>query len=119
MERANRKNDNQMIPCFRSYGLKVDETFSKRMHDNRDIYRDPFTNKSMARSQFDWFLLKGDLLLAEESREIEKPLCWNFQENDRRVCNVCLFEYLDEDIPDRYVTAQEGLFCKFPSRAPY
>lgn len=119
MEIAKRKNHSQMIPCPRSYGLKINNTFSKRMHDARDIYRDPFTNKTMARSQFDWFILKDDLLLAEESREIEKPLIWNFQENARKVCTVCLFEYLDDHVPDRYQTAQEGLFCNFPSRAPY
>lgn len=117
MEIANRKNHSHAIPCPRSYGLKIHNTYSKRMHDARDKYRDPFTNRTLAKGQFDWFILKGDLLLAEESREIERPLMWNFQKNDRKVCKVCLFEYLDDDLPDRFETAQEGSFRNSSSPA--
>ena len=108
MEIANHKNHTPMIPCPRSYGFVMDHTYSKRMHDTRDIYTNPFTNQIMARSQFVWFVLRGDLLLAKESREIEKTLTWNFQENAQKVCSLRLFEYLDDDFPDRYETAQEG-----------
>ena len=108
MEIANHKNHTPMIPCPRSYGFVMHHTYSKRMHDARDIYTNPFTNQIMARSQFVWFVLRGDLLLAKESREIEKTLTWNFQENAQKVCSIRLFEYLDDDLPDRYETAQEG-----------
>lgn len=117
MEIANHKNSTQMIPSPRSYGYVANQTYSKRMHDARDIYTNPFTNQVMARSQFDWFVLKGDLLLADENHEIEKTLTWDFQENDRKVCSVRLFEYLDDNLPDRYEIAQEGSSYNFLSRA--
>jgi len=117
MEIANHKNCTQMIPSPRSYGFVANQTFSKRMHDTRDIFTNQFTNKIMARRQFEWFVLKGDLLLENENRETEKTLTWDFQENDQKICNVCLFEYLDDNLPDRYETAQEGSFCSFLSRA--
>jgi hypothetical protein len=116
MEIANHKNCTQMIPSPRSYGFVANQTFSKRMHDTRDIFTNQFTNKIMARRQFEWFVLKGDLLLENENRETEKTLTWDFQENDQKICNVCLFEYLDDNLPDRYETAQEGSFCSFLSR---
>lgn len=108
MEIANRKNHSQMIPCPRSYGLMMNDKFSKRMHEAKDTYRDPFTNRTMARSRFDWIVLKGDLLQARESREIERPVEWNFPHNAEKVFTVCLYEYLDDDLPDRYQNAQEG-----------
>lgn len=108
MDIANRKNHSQMIPCPRSYGFVVDKNFLKGMYSTQDIYRDPVTKKLKVRSQFDWFMLKNDLLLAEECREIKREIEWNFSDNEPRVCTVLLFEYLEDDVPDRYQTAQEG-----------
>ena len=111
MEIANRKDHSQMIPCPRSYGLIVNDMFSKRMHEARDTYKDPFTNKTMARDRFDWIVLKGDLLQATESRKIERLLKYNFFPNEEtQNFTVYLYEYLDDDLPDRYQNAQEGLF---------
>jgi hypothetical protein len=109
MESLNRKNQTQCIPCPRNYGFVMNHTYSKRMHDARDIYTNPFTNQVMARSQFDWFVLKGDLLLTSETREIEKNITWNFNENARKICSLRIFEYLDDDLPDRFETSQEGM----------
>jgi hypothetical protein len=114
MEIPNRKNHIAMIPCPRSYGIAVGHTYSKRMHDARDVYTDPFTNRTMT-NQIDWLVMKGDLLLAKESREIEKNLSWNFDEKARRVCCIPLVEYLDDDLPERYTTAQEGSFSSSQS----
>lgn len=110
MEIANRKNHTKMMPCPRSYGLIVNDIFSKRMHEAKDTYKDPFTNKTMAKDRFDWIVMKGDLLQAEECREIERSLEFNFSANQEKKFSVYLYEYLDDDLPDRYQNAQEGLF---------
>ena len=38
MEIANRQNHTKMMPCPRSYGLIVNDIFSKRTHEAKDTY---------------------------------------------------------------------------------
>ena len=64
----------------------------------------------MAKDRFDWIVMKGDLLKAEELREIERSLEFNFSADQEKKFTVYLYEYLDDDLPDRYQNAQEGLF---------
>ncbi|ORY13860.1 hypothetical protein BCR34DRAFT_253204 [Clohesyomyces aquaticus] len=108
MESTNRTDQTRMIPCPRNYGLVMNHSYSQRTHGAQEVVRNEFTNQAMVRSQFDWFLMKGDLLLPNDSRTIEKNVVCYFHENAPKVCTLRLYEYLDDDLPEQYENAQEG-----------
>lgn len=104
------QNPSIMVPCPRSYGIKVNSPFSKKLHDGKGIYTDPLTGQVMASQRLNWLVHKGDLLMANETREIETELVGVFRANDSRCFPVSVLEYLDDDVPNRYQTAHEGTF---------
>lgn len=108
VEFADRQNQGIMRLCPRSYGIMVNDCYSQGTHDGRDIYTDPFTNQTLAKEQMAWLIRKGDLLLDNETRVVEHKVQWNFQQGTTQVWTVCLYEYLDDDTPHRYQTAQTG-----------
>lgn len=84
--------------------------YSKRLHDDRDVFVDSVTNNIMVSDQLSWLIRKGDLLSASENREVESRLVSSFHEGMVRCFEVPIYEYPDdEDIPDRYATAHEGM----------
>lgn len=97
-----------MTPCPRNYGLSLDQSYSQGTHDGRDVYTDPLTNQSLAGHQMTWLIRKGDLLIDNETRIIERKVCWRFRQGDNQGWTLKLYEYLDDDAPDRYQTSQTG-----------
>lgn len=108
VEKSYHKKLAVMTACPRSYGIILHHTYSGVLHDSRDRQRDAITNRDMANGQLTWLLRKGDLLLSDEPRESEKEFAFNFREMDERKVILPIYEYLDDDIPDRYETAQQG-----------
>jgi len=81
--------------------------------ETRDHYTDLVTNKIVANGQLTWLIKRGDLLLSDSQKETEEAFTLNFHEtNDNQfndVFELPIYEYPDDDIPDRYETAQEGM----------
>ncbi|KAF2823206.1 actin-like ATPase domain-containing protein [Ophiobolus disseminans] len=107
MEITNRKHTKVMLPCPRNYGVQLNASFAKGVHDPRDQVTNPVTNHVMASKQLTWLIRKGDLLMAEEVRIIERSLVASFLETGDRVVRLPIYEYLGDDAPERYKTAHE------------
>jgi len=108
MEIANRKHTKVMVPCPRNYGVQLSASFAKGVHDPRDMVTHALTNEVMASKQLTWLIRKGDLLMADEERVIERPLVGSFREGQSRVFNLPLYEYLGDKTPGRFKIAHEG-----------
>jgi hypothetical protein len=67
------------------------------------------TNGAMANGQLTWLIRKGDLLLSGMREETQREFDFNFRETDDRVLRLPIYEYPDDDIPDRFESAKEGI----------
>lgn len=87
----------------------VNNTYSESKHDRRDMFADSLTGIPMAKGQVTWLIRKGDLVLSDAPREAEVELNFNFRETDARVLQLPIYEYADDDLPDRFETSEEGI----------
>lgn len=108
MEKSSRLDQMTVKMCARSFGITIKEAFSRRLHDNRDVYTNALTGRVQARGQMLWLAKKGDLVFSQEPHTVEQTLHWNFPEGGERLVSLPIFEYPDDDLPDRYETAHEG-----------
>jgi hypothetical protein len=104
-----RQDKQVMIPCPRNYGIQYSPPYSKRTHDRRDTFTHALTGHVMAAQQLVWLIRKGDLLLANEDREIEQPLMGSFKAGESQIFELPIYEFLGDHAPERYKIAQEGM----------
>lgn len=109
IEKADHNNITIAKTCPRSYGIVLNHAFSKSKHDRRDQFTDALTKTPMAKGQFTWFVRKGDLVLSNAPKEVEEEADFNFRETDTRVLHLPIYEYTDDDLPDRFENAEEGI----------
>jgi len=62
----------------------------------------------MASAQMIWLIKKGDLLLSNTLKEAEEIVTFRFWEKEGRKFGLCVYEYPDDDLPTRFLTAREG-----------
>jgi len=113
IEKANYNNVTFMTTCQKSYGIVLNEGYSEYKYDHRDRYTDSVTNSIMAYKQLTWLIRRGDLLLSDAKRETEKEFMFAFQKTEDLKFKLPIYEYLYDDVPDRFETAQEGMW-EFP-----
>jgi hypothetical protein len=111
IEKAAHPMRTMMETCPRSYGVMLNRAYSGLRHNRKDRYTDPATNRVMAQGQMTWLIKKGDLVLSDNPKEAEQEFSFKFKRDDNRVFNFSVYEYSDDDIPDRYETAQDGKFA--------
>ncbi|KUJ14621.1 actin-like ATPase domain-containing protein [Mollisia scopiformis] len=109
IEKAHHKDVTTVATCTKSYGVNLNEMDSISKYSREDVYVDPVTNNSMARTQLTWLIRKGDLILSDEKREAEKEFMHTFSDPDDRKFKLPVYEYSDDDLPDRYETGQNEL----------
>jgi hypothetical protein len=97
-----------METCPRSYGVMLNRVYTGVRFKKEDAYTDEATGRVMAHGQMTWLIKKGDLLLSDEPKESEQEFSFKFNETDVRVFNFPIYEYSEDDIPDRFDNAQEG-----------
>lgn len=114
VEKANHKKVTLMTTCPKSYGIVLNESYSGYKYDRRDRYTDSITNNVMAHKQLTWLIRRGDLLLSDAKRETEKEFIFPFQSTDDLNFKLPIYEYPDDDLPDRFETAQAGMCPGFP-----
>jgi hypothetical protein len=102
-----------MTACPKSYGIALDEGYSEYKYDRGDRYIDSVTNNIMACKQMTWLIRRGDLLFSDAKRETEKEFMFTFQKTEDLKFKLPIYEYLYDDLPDRFETAQEGMW-EFP-----
>jgi hypothetical protein len=124
IEKINRPNITYMKTCSRSYGIVLNETFKGSKFLLEDRYTDPITGDIQAHGQVTWLVKKGDLILSNEGRTSEKEFRVSFagtEEASKRRSKLSIYEYEDDDLPDRFQNAREGnpilFFTDLPS--PY
>lgn len=110
VEKDSHNNVTFMTACPKSYGIVCDETYSGHESDQRDRYTDSATNKVMVRKQLTWLIRKGDLLLSDAKTENEKEIKFPFQKPDDLKFKLPVYEYPDDDLPDRFETAESGMW---------
>ena len=113
IEKAKHNNVTLITTCPKSYGIVLDESYSGYKYDRRDRYTHSVTNSVMAQKQLTWLIRKGDLLLSDAKRESEKEFKFPFQKTDDLKFKLPIYEYPDDDLPDRFETAQAGMW-EFP-----
>lgn len=109
IEKLDNKNLTTMKGCPRSYGIKLSQSYTGTRHNPSDCYTDSFTKRTMASAQMIWLIKKGDLLLSNQPKVAEEMVTFKFWEKDSKRFGLCVYEYADHDLPDRFVTAREGM----------
>ncbi|KAF2495164.1 hypothetical protein BU16DRAFT_539159 [Lophium mytilinum] len=112
IEKTNRVNVVYMKTCPRSYGIVLNETFRGSMFHLEDRYTDTVTGDVKAQGQITWLVKKGDLILSDEGRTSSKEFRVSFQgtvEAGERKKKLSIYEYEDDDLPDRFQNAREEL----------
>ena len=74
--------------------------------DDRGL--DHITNAVVAQSQITWLIKKGDLILPDEGKQWAKEFGYSFRDLQDRKFKLPIYEYEDDDLPDRYQNAREG-----------
>jgi hypothetical protein len=108
VEKSAHKNIAILKTCPRSYGIKLNNSYSGAKHDKRGHYMDTLTNKVMAKGQLTWLIRRGDLLHSDAQLEAEKAIAFNFKDTDKKLFQIPIYMYADDDIPDRFDNAKEG-----------
>lgn len=112
IEKANRPNVIFMRTCPRSYGIVLNEAFLGSKFRREDRYTDPITGDVVAHGQITWLVKKGDLILSNEGKASEKEFRVTFHgtgEAGERRKKLTIYEYEDDDLPDRFQNAREEL----------
>lgn len=109
IEKANHNNVIFMATCPTSYCIVLNEGSSRSKYDPRDRYTDSVTNNVMAHKQLTWLIRRGDLLLSAK-KETEKEFMFPFQKPNDLKFKLPIYEYPDDDLPDRFENAQEGMW---------
>lgn len=94
--------------CPRSYGIILNEVFSGARSNREDLYTDSVAEDFMADKPITWLIKKGDLILPNEGKTMEKEFILRFQETRDRKFELPIYEYEDDDLPDRFQNAREG-----------
>jgi hypothetical protein len=111
IEKLAHPNRTVMDVCPRSYGVMLNRAFTGVRHNRQDRFVDPATKKVMAREQMTWLIKKGDLVLSNKPKQAEQEFSFKFKETDNRVFNFSIYEYSEDDLPERYDIIQEGNLC--------
>jgi hypothetical protein len=109
IEKLDHKTLTLMTTCPRSYGAMLHAGFSRPRHNVKDHLEDDLTSKPKAKGQLTWLIEKGDLLLSTEPKVSEREFGFNFQDQGTRNFSLPIYEYLDDDLPDRFEIAEEGM----------
>jgi hypothetical protein len=102
------KNLNLMKSCPQSYGILCNNTHPASKHTSKDCYANSSTDMPMSNGQLIWIIRKGDLLFSNKRKVVEEMFQFAFIETDSRKFKLCVYEYPDIDLPDRFETAKEG-----------
>jgi len=121
IEKLDHKSLTIMKTCERNYGLILNYGVAQHIGGggNRGHYTDLVTNRIVAEGQLTWMIKKGDLLLSDTQKEVEEGFSLSFRETDNKVFTLPIYEYPDDDRPDRYeiahdeLTQAEVLTCDF------
>ena len=98
-----------MKTCPRSYAIVIDEAYSAaKVGHQEDRYTDPISNMPMAAKQLTWLVKKGDLVLKNEGATVEKDFTFYFLEKGNRKFPLSIYEYGDDDLPERYQNTRQG-----------
>jgi hypothetical protein len=92
----------------RSLGVALNEAYTPTRFNEKDKATHAVTNNTIAHKQITWLVKKGDLILSNEGRITEKFFTFPFQETGPRKFELPIYEYEDDDLPDRYENAREG-----------
>jgi len=93
----------------RSYGIVLNEAFVGSKFRSEDRYADPVTGEPQAHGQINWLVKKGDLILSDEGKTSEKEFRITFTTSkDAKGRKLSIYEYEDDDLPDRYQNAHLG-----------
>lgn len=107
IERHNHQNVVFTRTCPRSYGIVLNEAnTAKYSRDDRGL--DRITNTVVAQSQITWLIKKNDLILPDEGKQWEKEFSFPFQDLQERKFKLPIYEYEEDDLPERYENAREG-----------
>jgi hypothetical protein len=112
IEKSSRPNVVYMKTCPRSYGIVLNETFKGSKFRSEDLCADSITGEAQAQGQITWLVKKGDLVLSNEGKTSEKEFRVTFtsgRDMNERKKQLSIYEYEDDDLPDRYRNAHQGI----------
>ncbi|KAI4660944.1 uncharacterized protein J4E79_005512 [Alternaria viburni] len=86
----------------RYYGTPYSLPYSRRLHDKRDIYYDPFDGRKMAYNQMSWLVKKGQDLHASKAMHATVDLHPHYWVDEERITEFELVACNSNVAPSRY-----------------
>ncbi|CAO2656251.1 Nn.00g050540.m01.CDS01 [Neocucurbitaria sp. VM-36] len=115
IEKANIRNMKKTTHCRHSYAICLDELFSESTH--HDVDRVHTNGNIYAESQLIWLLNKGDLVVADEPRTVERVFDIKFPKSRQGTIKFPIYRNSndDEERPTRFKNARDELepVCTF------
>jgi hypothetical protein len=108
IEKSHHSNVVFMRTSPRSFGIVLDEAYTPTKYGAKDRDTDFMTANVIAPRQITWLVKKGDVILSDEGKTSEKAFTFPFQETGVRKFGLPIYEYEDDDLPDRFQNAREG-----------
>ncbi|KAF2127870.1 hypothetical protein P153DRAFT_432314 [Dothidotthia symphoricarpi CBS 119687] len=109
IEKKGTQNLKRTNSCRHSYAICMDELFNKVHHLDEDAFQRNGT--AQARSQLIWLLNKGDLILSDGPRRVEKDIDLKLTKFRQDTLKVPIFRNSsnEEERPTRFGNAQDEL----------
>jgi len=94
-------------PAF--YGIVSNETYAESHYHEFGRFPDSSTSHSTAHRPIFWFIRKGDLLLSEDQRIVQKELRYYFNERMPRRILLPIYKYDYGDAPTDFSNSRDGI----------
>ncbi|KAJ4365713.1 hypothetical protein N0V83_008333 [Neocucurbitaria cava] len=109
IEKNTIRNMKKTTNCRHSYAICLDELFSESTH--HDVDRIQANGNTYAESQLIWLLNKGDLVVADEPRTVERVFDIKFPKSRKGTIKFPIYRNSsdDEERPTRFKNAKDEL----------
>lgn len=98
--------------CKHDYAICLDELFSEMSHQNSDMVQ---TNGNVyAQSQLIWLLSKGDLILADQPRRVEREFDIKFPKARKGTIRLPIYRNTNDEKgrPTRFKNSKDSMFTQ-------
>jgi hypothetical protein len=108
IQKFNYKNVRTMKTSPRSYGVMLNQQHAAYRRYHRARSASHFDSGTIENGQLTWLIRKHDLLLSHEPVEVKREFPWHFDPNAGRIVLLPVYEYSDDDVPERFENSAEG-----------
>ena len=110
VEKARHKALRCMFACDSIYGIVFSECLSAQDFDPRNWIGGMSADTTGRQEQFAWLIRRGDLVLSDEDKKVDRWFAWTFPGTDVRGFDLPIYAHAegDEDPPELWQTGKRG-----------